>query len=374
MNKKFLAFYNANKIKIAELRLKLTKLTQLWQVILILFLLILIFSCAFYIFISLNNRNKQAVVNVVEEIKEVILPDNIPAHYIRRRIDGVYVEPVEANLYPIAVMIDNDPNARPHSGLAQANLVYEAKVESNITRFMALFVNSEELEKIGPVRSARPYFLDWATGYDALFTHVGGSPQALAQIKNENIFNLNEFYQGNYFWRDNKKIAPHNVLTSIENLNNYLNKVNAKNEGYDSWSYKNDLNKKQRPEEQIIEINFGVFDFNVEWLYNKDENNYTRYMGGFIHKDADGVEIKSKNIIIMQVASETIDSELRRKMNTIGRGKAVYCFDGICEEGVWEKNNKKIREKIFNSSQEEIEFNSGTTWIAVVQNISNIKY
>ncbi|MFA5318173.1 MAG: DUF3048 domain-containing protein [Patescibacteria group bacterium] len=355
---------------IAKLEVQYNKLTWQNRAILLLFILVLVYLISFgvYSFIDWSKNSKNNQESIISETKDENAEnkDNTPGDYVRRRIDGVYVKSENANNYPIAVMIDNDPAARLQSGLAYAQVVYEAKAESGITRFLAIFTDGEESKEIGPVRSARPYYVDWARGYDALYVHVGGSPEALSILKNVNMLNLNEFYQGNYFWRSNNKAAPHNVYSSIENFKKYLDKLNADNDSYNSWKYKDEAAEDNRGE-QNIEINFSVNDYLVDWEYGKEENNYSRYMAGAQHKDADGTPIIAKNIIIMQMKSEILDEELRRKMYDIGGGKAWYCFDGKCETGKWKKENSDTREIIYDNNGNEIEFNAGTTWIEIVQ-------
>ena len=110
----------------------------------------------------------------------------------RRVLDGVCVETEEqVNPRLVAVMIENHPDSRPQSGLYQASVVYEAPVEGNYSRFLAIFPSGVEVKKAGPVRSVRPYYLDWVREYgDPLYMHVGGSPEALVKIDNFNINDL----------------------------------------------------------------------------------------------------------------------------------------------------------------------------------------
>jgi len=348
------------------------QLKKQWPLLAV-FLLVIISLTSVVVFAIINKNNNQP-----EEIQNEDQPldesSDIPAHYIRRQLDGVYVEPAEADNYPIAVMLDNDPNARPQAGLAQAQLVYEAKVESGITRLMAVFVDAKDIKEIGSVRSARPYFLDWAKGLDALFVHVGGSPEALARIVNGHILNLNEFFQGKYFWRSDNFRAPHDVYISGENILKYLERIKAEHKNYDSWQYKEDAKEDECAIEQEIKIEYSVFDFNIKWVYNKDTNNYIRYLGGILHKDADEAQITAKNIIMLYVNSEVVDAELRRKLYTTGSGQAIYCFDGKCENGIWRKAEAKSREKIYDSNNQEIKFNVGTTWMQIVQKDVVIDY
>jgi hypothetical protein len=306
---------------------------------------------------------------------------------VRRNLDGEYVKPGEENLYPIAVIIENLLEARPQSGLSQASLVYEAEAEGNITRFLAFFDGGVNLEKIGPVRSARSYFIDWAVELSALFVHCGGSPQALAQIASENIFALNEFYQGDFFWRDKARPAPHNIYTSSENLEKYLELKGVREGKFLPWQFKDDAPMAGRPEKGEIEVNFPLADYVVKWQYNKENNDYTRYTAGQTHKDADGREIKARNVIIEYVGAQVIDEELRLEMEHIGSGQAIVCLDGKCEEGEWQKKSSVARTRFYKITNppldkggvggfntEEFKLNAGATWIEVVRPEYEVSY
>ncbi len=203
--------------------------------------------------------------------------------------------------FPVAVIIENYLDSRPQSGLLEASVVIEAEAEGYITRFLAIYGDISNIKEIGPVRSARPYFMDWASELSALFIHVGGSPEALAKINKENIFNLNEFYQGEFFWRDKKKEAPHNVYISGENINKYLDSRERDKINFFSWKFKDNSPFIERPAEGEITINFLLAEHVVKWKYGREANNYLRYNGGSIHKDRQDREIKAKNIIIQYV-------------------------------------------------------------------------
>ena len=298
---------------------------------------------------------------------------------VRRFIDGVYVEDKE-NPYPIAVMIDNNPEAYPHFGLDLANLVYEAPVEGVTSRYMAIFASDISIEKIGPVRSARPYFLDWTQELGAVYTHCGGSPEALTRIIRENVIDLNEFYNAAFFWRGNDKKAPHNIYTSSERLNKFLQKNNLKTGKYFSWNFKDETNQEFLEEEKDMsststkDIEIDIPCFSVKWKYDRENNDYVRYLWEDKHVTGDANEIRSKNIVIQFVKSRVLDDELRLKINTTGQGKAIICLDSQCKEGIWKKNNISSRTRYYYDNDEEVEFNVGTTWIEVVKNGSKINY
>lgn len=127
------------------------------------------------------------------------------------------------NKRTIAVMIDNVDGAIPQTGLNDAMIVYEAIVEGGLTRFMAVF-KDPKVEDIGPSRSARPYFIDYAMENDSIFVHYGGSPKALGEVKSFNLDNVNGIDSpGNVFWRTNKKKAPHNAIVKVEEVWKYAN-------------------------------------------------------------------------------------------------------------------------------------------------------
>ncbi|MFZ2979004.1 MAG: DUF3048 domain-containing protein, partial [Candidatus Magasanikiibacteriota bacterium] len=164
----------------------------------------------------------------------------------RRILDGVCVA-MQTDINPklVAVMIENHSEARPQSGLVDASIVYEAPVEANYTRFLAIYPADTTVNKIGPVRSARPYYLDWLGEYGTpMYMHVGGSPNALEIIKTRNIFDLNEFYRGWYYWRSEDRSAPHNTYTSSELWNKALATYSDSytDSEYEGWQFTQPLN------------------------------------------------------------------------------------------------------------------------------------
>lgn len=285
---------------------------------------------------------------------------------VRRAIDGVYVEAELANLYPAAVIVENNIDSRPSSALAKANLVFEAEAEGGITRFLAVYADGGSIEEIGPIRSARPYFVDWARELSALFIHCGGSPASLVKIAQDNIFDLNEFYNEDYFWRDGVRMAPHNIYTSTENINKYLAKKDVEEGMFLSWHFKDDAPEGERPDSAKIKVEYKT-NYGVEWIYNKKTNDYIRYLTGQRHKDSNGDEIRAKNIIVQYIKAEVIDEEGRLKMENIGSGKALICLDGKCGAGEWRKDKSSARTRFYNEGGEEFEFNSGVTWVEVVR-------
>ncbi|MCU0680329.1 MAG: DUF3048 domain-containing protein [Planctomycetes bacterium] len=316
-------------------------------------------------FKKISDLTLEKVLNkkVVTEDEET--PPANCTNCVRRYIDGVFVEKGKENVFPLAVMIDNLLEARPAFGLAQANLVYEAEAEGGVTRYLAVFASSDKVEKIGPIRSARPYFIDWVEELSSAYIHCGGSPDALAKIVADNVLDLNEFYHGDLFWREEGRDAPHNILSSTNNLRDYLVDKKIDSGKFLPWQFKEEASTKKELVKDI-EINFQPATYAVKWQYNSSTNEYVRYLGGEKYQTAEGLDIRAKNIIIQTTKKEVLDDKLRLKLEVIGENKAVICLDGACQLGTWKKVDSSSRTRYYYNNGDEVKFNAGTTWIEIV--------
>lgn len=170
------------------------------------------------------------VVNEQGESKKVVSEEeNKTEDVITVGLDKKKEEPKSkyaGDTRTIAVTIDNVGTAIPQTGFNEAMLVYEAIVEGGYTRFLAVF-KDPKIESIGPSRSARPYFIDYALENDSIFVHYGGSDKALAEVKSLGINNVNGIESpGKVFWRTNKKKAPHNAIVDVEEVWKYAESKN----------------------------------------------------------------------------------------------------------------------------------------------------
>jgi len=296
---------------------------------------------------------------------------------VHRVIDGVMVPISRANFYPVAIQIENLITVRPQAGLASANLVYEALAEGGITRFLAIFASGDQIDKIGPVRSARPYFLDWTAEYEAVYAHCGGSPQALIDINTYNVLSINQIGGDHgYYWRDDTRLAPHNLYSSSELLARALRDKEADEEGdYDSWLFKEEEALSSRPTEaKTITIDFSTYSYEVEYVYDRQQNVYLRSQAGEAHLDEiSEKQIAPKNIVVQYVETRLAD-ESRLSMATIGEGEALVFFDGKAQEATWKKDDRQDRTKFYDLNDKEIRFNAGTTWIEVVPTDRTVEY
>lgn len=215
------------------------------------------------------------------------------------------------NKRTLAVVIDNVGDAVPQTGLNEAMLVYEATVEGGLTRFLAIF-KDPKIETIGPGRSARPYFIDYALENDSIFVHYGGSPKALDQVKSLKMDNANGIESpGKVFWRTNKKKAPHNAMIDVEEVWKY-----AESRKYRTTSTERNVLNYVTDEVELEtetvanKVNVPYSTSKVNFRYNAETKLYERYVGNTLQKDwITGEALVTKNIIITFARNYTTDEE-----------------------------------------------------------------
>jgi hypothetical protein len=297
---------------------------------------------------------------------------------------------------PLGIMIENHEESRPQSGLSYSDMVYEAVAEGGITRFLAIFY-CQDAGTVGPVRSARTYFLDFISEYGEypLYAHVGGAntpgpANALGQIEDYGwqLYNdLNQFAIGfPTYWRDPDRLGhpvatEHTMYSTTQNLWKIGEKRKLTNvdedgvswdESYAPFLFKPDAASSLRPSAQTISFDFwkGYPSYSVKWVYEKTTNNYTRSNGGLVHKDKDNdVPLTSKNIVILfmteSAANDGYEGNVHRLYGTKGSGKAIVFQDGKEIQATWKKANRTSRLKLTANGQ-EVKFNPGRIWFEIV--------
>lgn len=293
-------------------------------------------------------------------------------------LDGVMTTDADATTrHPLGVIIENHTDARPQAGLTEASIVYEAIAEGGITRFLAIY-GTKLSDKVGPIRSARTYFVDWAHGYDSYLAHVGGNIDALDKIKAEDILDLDQFRYPSAYWREKglKVSSEHTMFASIPKLYDQVatNKYATAND-FAVFQFKDDPKAKSAefaaiPESQTISVNYGNANYNVVFTYDKSTNSYKRSLAGTPHIDRVTKEqISPKNVVVMTVDRKAIKTRINEsgyEMTTVGEGAAKIFIDGKTIEGKWKKTAKDQREKFYDSTGAEIVFNRGQFWISAI--------
>lgn len=311
------------------------------------------------IFLYLNNKDKPSIIeNKIQQNEEK--PFNKLNYYYNLRGDLLS--------RPIAFMINNIPDALPQSGIYGADYIYELLVEGGYTRIMAIYTKNIDVNKIGPIRSARHYFYDISMEYDAIYAHFGGSNRAYEDIKTLGIPNLNGMYlDGQMYWRDKNRKAPHNAYTSIEKTLEYAKKYKY-NKLVFSNNFKFNTDDKFITGKSAQKVNIPYSKaHSISYEYDNEIKLYKRSMNGKPHMDAlIDTQLTAKNIIIQFAKNNSVDDEDRQEIYLVGEGKGYYITNGKCMDITWEKTLRSVKTVFRNSAGEEIVLNNGQTWIQVI--------
>ena len=277
----------------------------------------------------------------------------------------------DSNKRPIAVMIDNNVGYSSQVGLQDAFVTYEAIVEGGLTRIMAIF-KDKTTELIGPVRSSRHYFLDYALEYDAIYAHYGWSTFAENDIKSLGVNNINGLYRDAAYWRDNKIAAPHNVFTNIETLYKDATKLGYKTTSNDWESLpltSDNIDLAKLSDESVI-ANKVTIPYSTSqvrsYAYDTERQVYLRYMNHNAHIDRDSKEqYHYKNIIIVKVSNHSLDSYGRQDLDTTGVHEAYYITNGYVRKINARKNTRNGQTVYTYDDGSEVKLNDGNTIIQI---------
>lgn len=283
------------------------------------------------------------------------------------KLDGLKYDKELLNNRPIAVVIDNHPKARWQAGISDAEIVYEVEAEAPFTRYIAVF-QTKEPERIGPVRSARPYLINLALNHNAIFAHVGGSNDAFAKLKSLSVADMDGIYTSK-MWRYNKtnKYAPHNVYTDIKNIREFADSKGFKKDvEFSGFSFnEDDTDLISENNAENIKIIYNKNNTS-EYKYDKETKLYTRYKDGEKQLDENNnVTITVKNIIIYSVEKKVLDNEGRLQLGVVGKGTGKYIVNGKSVDITWSKETEKSA-TIFMLGDVELKLNPGNTWIQIV--------
>lgn len=282
------------------------------------------------------------------------------------RLTGEEVANEEATKQQVtAIMLENSPAARPQSGLKAAGVVYEAVAEGGITRFVCLYQQSKP-DLIGPVRSLRPYYVDWIAPYDAAIAHVGGSKKALDEVRNGSYKDIDQFFNAGTYWRSNDRYAPHNVYTNFERLDALNNAKGYTSSDFTGFSRKADEPSKQ-PNATSISVNVSSGTYNSSYAYDTESNSYRRSQGGAPHLDREAGQISPKTVVIIKVAAKkAFEDGWRVQMETTGSGQAYIFQDGTVKEATWHKPEKRTQLAFKDAEGNDVALNIGQTWITAI--------
>jgi hypothetical protein len=264
-----------------------------------------------------------------------------------------------------AIMIENSPDARPQSGLKNSGVVFEAIAEGGITRFLVLY-QSEKPQLIGPVRSVRLYYVDWLTPFDASVAHVGGSAAALQLIRSGDYRDIDQFFNGDYYWRADDRYAPHNVYTSFEKLDALNAARGYTRSDFDAWPRQSGK-PIETPDVTSINVTISGPLFNSSYTYDPASNQYLRSQTGEPHTDREEGQISPDVVVVMKVQETMVmEDGWRESITTTGSGPVYVFQNGTLTLGTWNKASREAQIEFLDQAGSVIKLGRGQTWITAV--------
>jgi hypothetical protein len=295
-----------------------------------------------------------------------------PAEPTVSKLTGLPISDASINQRPVtAVMIENSPDARPQSALNQAGVVFEAVAEGGITRFLTLFQDTEP-EYIGPVRSVRPYYVLWATGFDAAIAHVGGSGDALKMLRQDHVTkDLDQFFNPGPYHRVSNRFAPHNMYSSVKALRELQNQKGYTSD-YQGFARKPEA-KSATPNANSIDFNISGAVYNPHYDYDAATNSYKRSEGGAPHIDEKSGQQLSPKVVVGLVMAQGKNG-IYTTYGATGSGQAYVFQDGTVTMGTWHKPDAKSNFTFTDANGAELKLNPGQTWLSVVGGSDRVTY
>lgn len=298
------------------------------------------------------------------------------------KLTGLPISEEISSIRPVGVMINNIPAALPQSGIGQADVIFETLVEGGQTRLFAIFQEYDG-KKIGPVRSARHYFLNFALDFDAVYIHYGESYLSIPKYSEWKVDHMNglSYLDEIMCFRTSDRKAPHNAYTSYKGVNDALKSTKIRADVKDDFTYGikfNDVDKDLESQTiaDIVTIPMSTFQTS-RFDYDADTKLYFRFQFNKKHiDDVTGEQLVAKNIIIQKANIWNIkgDKEGRLDATLVGDGSGYYVTNGAAIEITWKKTAPHASTKYYDIDGNEIKLNPGKTWIVVTNKNTKITF
>jgi hypothetical protein len=298
-------------------------------------------------------------------------------------LDGVIADELARSRLPVAVMIDDNVITRPQYGFNAASIVYQAPADGGEDRYMMVF-QERDAKRIQPVRSGRPYFVNWASEYRSAFAHYGGDAKTLAYlptIDRKVIWDVDALFgSGVAFHRDKSRSAPHNAYTSSVEVRRQAERRGAPASmpvGLSVRLFADDLPEDQRPAKGSITVPYNRG--NTSYTYDRAANRYFRSVAGKAQLDAaDGKRVTARNVVVLfmklSIDPESEPGHNRPLLGHVGTGKALVFRDGHVIEGTWKKPSNAALTRFYDGAGNEVTLVRGRIFIQVVQTGAKVRY
>ncbi|MBI4098826.1 MAG: DUF3048 domain-containing protein [Candidatus Magasanikbacteria bacterium] len=330
--------------------------------VLLLFVVLLLLAwIIFGVVWALVTRVPERKVPVVESGESVVTSTPIVPRLL---LNGAAAMTPDAVAEPVVgVMIDMHRDAQPVSGIEAAQVVYEVPVEGGIHRLLALFTKSARVDEVGPIRSARPYAVDIAGEYGALYMHVGGSPAAVEQLATDDaVTNLDQWYFSQYYWRDRRRASPHHIYTSSSRFGNAAQARGMVTSTFGSWLF---TDEQPLAWNEALTLSFPTVNQGRP-LWKFFENGYVRMFGDTEYRTRSGAFVSASTIIVQQVRQKVLDAEGRLELGVHEEGFAWFLRDGRVAHGFWKYSKKENRTRWYDDQGNEVGLKPGLIWVQVV--------
>ncbi len=292
---------------------------------------------------------------------------------VRSYLTGEMIPVDQGNRRPLAIMMSNDKAALPQYGINRAGVVFEAPVEGEMNRYMAIIENYDDLERIGSVRSCRTYYTYFAKEFDAIYAHYGQSTFAKPYLKNVDNINGVEGIGTTAYFRSNDRKKPHNAYASFSGIQKAIEKLGYSQEYDSGYQGHYQFAKQDRPVflegEDVMNASKVIpgYPYSRPWFEYKEEDGlYYRFQYGAEHMGSEG-PIAVKNILIQCCSAGYYATTDYRNINVhedqfgayyITNGKAVFVR--------WKKDGEFGVTHFYRTDGTEIVLNPGKTWICIV--------
>ncbi|MGZ8501332.1 MAG: DUF3048 domain-containing protein [Candidatus Limnocylindrales bacterium] len=289
-------------------------------------------------------------------------------------LTGLPVTPAQARRHPIAVMVDDLSAARPQSGFSSASVVWQAPAEGGIPRYMMVFGETRPTD-VGPVRSARYYYIAWAAEWKAVYAHAGGSPQALDTLRAKGngqlVYNADEFRWAGTFRRISSRFSPHNLYTTGKQLDSLAKRLGAKAGNYKpAWQFAPDAPLETRPVGG--KISFAYSTSAIRYDYDRKTNSYLRTVSveGKQKDAATKKRVAPKNVVVMLMSFGPLNdghpNKHRLEAKVVGSGVAWIATNGRTIKGTWRKKSLTAPTKFYNAAGVAVTLTAGQTFVNVM--------
>jgi hypothetical protein len=293
-----------------------------------------------------------------------------PPEPIYSPLTGIGVTEAEAKRPVTAIMVENSVDARPQSGLQEAGVVFEAIAEGGITRFLAVYQEARP-SNIGPIRSARPYYVEWAKGLNASYVHVGGSPEGLALIRSLGVKDLDQSAYGEKVGsRVSSRYAPHNMYTNMDKLDSLNNEL-----GFTTPELTPFGRKDATPLDPVavpftatkLAFDISGANYNTSYTFDPATNTYARVMAGIPHTDQGTGKQITPSVVIAMVTDYGINANrIHSVYRTTGTGEALIFQDGQVISALWKKDSQSAPLQFVDAAGTPIPLNPGQKWITAI--------